>query len=118
MNRKNRRRIIKNKENYKNAASGVRDITEEYKNEYNFYKSSEWRKLRYKVLSKYRFRCLACGRNPSKNNVILHVDHIIPRSLRIDLSLDINNLQVLCEDCNLGKSNECIIDFRPKELIG
>jgi 5-methylcytosine-specific restriction endonuclease McrA len=33
----------------------------------------------------------------------LHVDHIKPRSKFPRLAIDINNLQVLCADCNLGK---------------
>ena len=36
-------------------------------------------------------------------NKKIHVDHIKPKSKHWDLRLDINNLQVLCEDCNFGK---------------
>ena len=45
-------------------------------------------------------------------NVELHVDHIKPRSKHPELELDINNLQILCKDCNLGKSNTDSIDYR------
>lgn len=73
-----------------------------------FYQSSEWRKLRYKAFEKYGTICL----DPHCNNQATHVDHVKPRSLRPDLALDINNLQVLCEDCNRMKSNKSDVDFR------
>jgi hypothetical protein len=69
----------------------------------NFYKSREWRALRYEILRKHGFRCQACGTKGA--DTILHVDHIRPRSKRPDLELCGANLQVLCEDCNMGKSN-------------
>lgn len=73
-----------------------------------FYQSSEWRKLRYQAFEKYGTICL----DPHCNNPATHVDHVKPRSLRPDLALDINNLQVLCEDCNKIKSNKSEVDFR------
>ena len=75
-----------------------------------FYTSREWRELRYKALNKYGKRCSCCGATPE--TAILHVDHIKPRSTHPDLELDIDNLQVLCEDCNLGKSNKDTIKHR------
>ncbi len=74
----------------------------------NFYKSREWRQLRYSVIRKYGRVCAACG-GSSKT---VHVDHIKPRSLYPEFELDIENLQVLCEDCNLGKSNHYVDDWR------
>ena len=35
--------------------------------------------------------------------VVLHVDHIKPRSKFPELELSLDNTQVLCADCNLGK---------------
>lgn len=69
-----------------------------------FYKSRDWRKVRYEVLREQKGRCQCCGRS-AKDGVILHVDHIIPLSKDWSKRLDKNNLQVLCEDCNEGKSN-------------
>jgi 5-methylcytosine-specific restriction endonuclease McrA len=69
-----------------------------------FYDSREWRSLRVKALLKYGRKCCLCGRGV-QDNVVLHVDHIQPRSKRPDLELSIHNLQILCADCNLGKSN-------------
>ncbi len=77
----------------------------------SFYASDAWRKLRYKALKLYGRQCACCGAKPPQ--VVLHVDHIKPRSTHPELELDIKNLQILCEDCNLGKSNTDCIDYRP-----
>ncbi len=69
-----------------------------------FYQSKEWRNLRYKVLKKRGNRCFACGRGP-RDGVVIHVDHILPRSVHPDRALSFENMQILCEDCNLAKSN-------------
>jgi len=71
-----------------------------------FYQSSEWQSLRYQVLEKYGNKCFACGRSPHQHGVVIHVDHILPRSTYPEHALTFGNMQVLCEDCNLGKSNK------------
>jgi len=76
-----------------------------------FYRSRKWRELRYKALLRCGRACMCCGAQP-KDGIILHVDHVKPRSKYPQLELDINNLQILCEDCNLGKSNIFEDDFR------
>ena len=70
--------------------------------ETDFYRTQEWRSLRVEVLAESNRRCLLCGSSP-EHGVTLHVDHIKPRSLFPELALEKNNLQVLCEDCNVGK---------------
>ena len=62
-------------------------------------------RLRFLVLARDNFSCCACGASPAKDGGItkLHVDHIIPWSRGGQTTLD--NLQTLCEKCNLGKSN-------------
>ena len=67
-----------------------------------FYASDEWRRLRYRVLKTYGKRCMCCGASP-ETGAIMHVDHIKPRYTHPELSLSFDNLQVLCEDCNMGK---------------
>ncbi|RYZ77711.1 MAG: hypothetical protein EOP05_00795 [Proteobacteria bacterium] len=42
----------------------------------------------------------------------MHVDHIKPRSKYPHLELEFSNLQVLCRQCNFGKSNKYEDDFR------
>ena len=64
---------------------------------------------RYSVLERAGFKCQCCGIKPLKNNdVILHIDHIIPYSL--GGSDNIDNLQVLCNKCNISKRNKFIIN--------
>jgi hypothetical protein len=58
--------------------------------------------LRYKVLSRDRFRCVICGRSPATDlTVELHVDHIVP--VAAGGKTHEGNLRSLCADCNLGK---------------
>lgn len=76
----------------------------------SFYVSEDWLKLKYKVFKTYGKECMCCGRTEGN----MHVDHIKPRSKYPQLSLDFNNLQVLCYDCNIGKGNWDETDWRPK----
>lgn len=80
-------------------------------NSKDFYTSREWRQIRYEAIKLHHGVCMCCGRSPSEHGVVLHVDHIQPKSLRPDLALRLDNLQVLCEDCNLGKSNHDSIEW-------
>ncbi len=51
------------------------------------------------------FRCINCGRSPATEvGVELHVDHIHPWSKGGKTVIE--NLQTLCSDCNLGKSDK------------
>ena len=59
--------------------------------------------IRWQVFQRDDWKCVACGRG-SQNNVILHVDHIVPRSKGGKDTLE--NYQTLCHLCNLGKSNK------------
>lgn len=59
--------------------------------------------LRYKVFQRDSFKCKICGATTA-DGVKLHVDHIIPVSK--GGRTEFNNLQVLCERCNIGKSNK------------
>jgi hypothetical protein len=58
--------------------------------------------VRSKVLARDRYRCRHCGISADLG-AVLHVDHIIPISK--GGTSDLGNLQTLCQDCNLGKSN-------------
>lgn len=78
-----------------------------------FYRSHAWRRLRYVLLQRYDARCMLCGQNYRDHGVIVHVDHIKPIRLHWDLRLDIENLQVLCEECNHGKGSKYSDDWRP-----
>ncbi len=88
-------------------------IPTKYEKNKSFYESDAWRSLRYEVLKVYGRKCMVCGAVPHpENKVKLHVDHIKPRSKYPELELEFSNLQILCEDCNLGKSNKDSIDYR------
>lgn len=60
-----------------------------------------WR-LRALVLMRDGGRCQLCGAE-AKDGAKLHVDHVIPWANGGETKLA--NLQVLCEVCNIGKSN-------------
>lgn len=75
-----------------------------------FYESETWARLRFRTLRACGYKCGACGR--SGRIAVLQVDHIKPRSKYPELELDPNNLQVLCDRCNCGKSNEYEDDLR------
>lgn len=60
--------------------------------------------LRYQVLNRDHFRCVKCGKSPATDpSIELHIDHIVPYSKGGETVLD--NLQTLCQHCNLGKGN-------------
>jgi len=81
------------------------------KDDGSFYHSKAWRSLRVKAILKYGRKCCLCGRSV-KDGIVLHVDHIKPRSKFPKLELKLWNLQILCEDCNLGKSNHYQDDWK------
>ena len=75
-----------------------------------FYASQRWRRVRYEALRRSKGHCECCG--ATSETTVLHVDHIRPRSKYPELSFDIENLQVLCRECNLGKGNGDSICWR------
>lgn len=78
----------------------------------NVRRGGAWLQVRYQALKDAKGRCLCCGRSP-KEGAVLHVDHIKPVSQFPELALTLSNLQVLCADCNEGKSNRDQTDWRP-----
>lgn len=66
--------------------------------------------LRIKVLSRDNFRCVFCGKSPATDiGTKLQIDHIVPFAEGGGNSIE--NLQTLCEECNLGKSNRVVINM-------
>lgn len=61
--------------------------------------------MRYKILKRDGFKCVACGQSAS-DGAKLHIDHIIPFSL--GGLTELNNLQTLCSECNISKSNKYV----------
>lgn len=60
------------------------------------------RGMRREVFKRDNYTCCECGARKS-DGATLHVDHVIPVSKGGTDELD--NLQTLCSDCNLNKSN-------------
>ncbi len=63
--------------------------------------------MRYDALSRSRGVCVACGARSTE--AFLHVDHIVPRSMGGKTEPD--NLQALCDKCNLQKRDRDDTDF-------
>lgn len=62
-------------------------------------------RLRLRVLSRDGFSCVFCGRSPAmERGVSLHIDHKIPFSAGGETVFE--NLQTLCQECNLGKGKQ------------
>ena len=55
-----------------------------------------WRKIREMVIARDQC-CQACGQSEGR----MHIDHIVPK--RLNGSDHLDNLQLLCEFCNLSK---------------
>lgn len=61
-------------------------------------------RMRWTILKRDNFCCKKCGRSPAKDtSIILHIDHVLPWSRGGET--EIENLETLCDRCNLGKSN-------------
>ena len=61
-------------------------------------------RTRFEVFKRDRFTCTYCGGHPP--DVLLEVDHIIPRAAGgLD---DLENLVTACLDCNRGKSDRLL----------
>lgn len=85
--------------NSKIAEYYSRDLQSEQKN-------SGWGLKRVKLITEKPY-CELCGQRPGgKKKILLDIDHILPRSK--GGSDDIENLQVLCHECNRGKNNNLI----------
>lgn len=76
-----------------------------------FLSTYEWRRVRMTALKKHGPVCQCCGATP-KTGAVMNVDHIKPRKLFPELALDVENLQILCHECNHGKGNWDMTDWR------
>lgn len=62
-----------------------------------------WEAVRQQAFNYYGTQCMACGTGGSEANP-LQVDHRHPISK--GGTDDLDNLQILCRDCNIKKSNK------------
>ena len=112
----NRGRLATIKQNRKakktSAVRPAQKVVNSFVKTDDFLSTYEWRKVRMIALKKYGARCQCCGATPA-TGAVMNVDHIKPRKLFPDLALDVDNLQVLCHECNHGKGNWDQTDWRP-----
>jgi hypothetical protein len=77
----------------------------------DFLETYEWRRARLAALKLHGAKCQCCGATPA-DGAKMNVDHIKPRKIFPHLALDPTNLQVLCHECNHGKGNWDMTDWR------
>ena len=82
----------------KAAASRARDRRVEYR---SWYKTTEWRRLRWQALVRDLFTCQMCGRlEPDSSQLV--GDHKQPHRGDRGLFFDIGNVWCLCKQCHDG----------------
>lgn len=67
-----------------------------------------WRDLKVHLYKVFPYKCMKCY----KQNCEIHADHVLPKSKHSSHKYKLDNLQVLCRECNLEKSNKNKIDYR------
>ena len=86
-------------------------MNSEEREEKAFRNTKKWLRFRYEALKRSNGRCALCGRN-ANDGIALQVDHILPRSKYPKFEFNLDNLQVLCNECNYGKGASDSIDWR------
>lgn len=82
------------------------------KKPYHPFQSREGRKIRDKVLAKQGY-CERCYSLKGEKNIFkLEVHHVKPWSKFPELAYDLDNLDVLCADCNKKIGNTGKIDYK------
>lgn len=81
-----------------------------------FYKSWDWKRLRYDFLIDKERTCQCCGASAA-HGVKINVDHIRPLRKYWELRLSKTNLQILCEDCNMGKGSRDETDWTAENVV-
>lgn len=77
--------------------------------------SETYLKIRFMILRRDGFKCQYCGRS-AKQEAILHIDHIVPRSKGGAFTFD--NLITSCLECNLGKRDVLLTKREINRLQG
>lgn len=76
-----------------------------------FYRSALWRRARRQALERDLYLCAECMAAYRRSELCAPrpatvVHHIVPRALRPDLALALDNLQSLCDACHNKKHPE------------
>lgn len=88
---------------YYDEAQEIKEQREIRSNQIKYERSLMTPSLRYEILKRDNFKCQLCG-STAQDGVKLHIDHIIPVSKGGHTTA--SNLRVLCDRCNLGKSDK------------
>lgn len=89
---------------YINNEDNFEQITEVLPTDGHRTKRSINLRIRFLVMQRDDFKCRICGRSPATTpGLVLHIDHIKPWAKGGETIME--NLQTLCQDCNLGKSD-------------
>lgn len=67
--------------------------------QYNFYRTATWSRLRQQVLDRDHYVCQYCGQPNSKT-----VDHIVPIEYDSTCKANISNLATICRQCHRLKT--------------
>jgi 5-methylcytosine-specific restriction endonuclease McrA len=73
----------------------------------SYYGTAQWRRVRYLFLRQQRrpLRCSLCNRSAT-DGITICADHIKSVRSYPELRAKLDNLQLLCTECNLGKGSE------------
>lgn len=91
---------------YENLDIDAHFLREYLPEKFDYY-DEDFRKLRLQVFLRDGEICAFCGARPGPD-LSLTIDHIKPVSKFPELAMDLSNLQVLCWDCNLEKSDKIV----------
>jgi len=91
------------KEGSISSEAGIKSLKIEPTTKHKTSRTVNWR-LRFLVMRRDNFKCKICGASPAlKPGTILHVDHIKAWPKGGETVME--NLQTLCDRCNIGKSD-------------
>lgn len=73
--------------------------------QYNFYRTKQWSRLRQQVLERNNYLCQYCKVIGKLTPNSRTVDHVIPIEVDASSKADINNLAVICRQCHRLKTD-------------
>jgi 5-methylcytosine-specific restriction enzyme A len=91
-------RLISFVDDTKAAQSRTRDRRHEWR---AWYKTKQWRQLRWSVLMRDLFTCQMCGRIEADTSQLV-ADHKVPHCGDEALFWNVGNIQCLCKPCHDG----------------
>lgn len=98
----------------KAAQSKTRDRRHEWR---AWYKTKQWRQLRWSILMRDLFTCQRCGRIEADTSQLV-ADHRVPHRGNEALFWDAGNIQCLCKSCHDGAKQREEAAARPSRWGG